>query len=83
MALGLLKWFLGPIGRYVGLALLCLTVAGWLKYDIARDAVQAFRSKLFTQEARRVKDATNADDAARRCTLDPGCRLRNDGWRRD
>ncbi len=83
MALGLLKWFLGPVGRYVGLALLALAVAGWVKYDIARDAVQAFKAKLFTQEVGRVKNATDADDAARRCALDPACRLRDDGWRRD
>lgn len=79
----ILNWLLGPIGRYVGLALLCLAALAWLKYDVARDAVQAFQAKMFTQEAGRVKDATNADDAARRCTLDPACRLRDDGWRRD
>jgi hypothetical protein len=83
VALGFLNWFLGPVGRYVGLALLALAVAGWLKYDIAKDAVQAFKAKLFTQEAARVKNATDADDVAKRCALDPGCRLQDDGWRRD
>lgn len=78
-----LRWLLGPVGRWAGAALLCLAALTWLKYDIAKDAVEAFRVKLFTQETRRVKDATDADDAARRCALDPACRLRDDGWRRD
>lgn len=78
-----LHWLVGPVGRYVGLAVLCLAVLAVLKYDVARDAVQAYRAKTLTKEAERVKAATDADDGSRRCALDPGCRLRNDGWRRD
>lgn len=78
-----LKWVIGPVGRYAAAAALCLAAFLWFRYDIASDAVQAFRAKLLTQGAARVQDAVKADDDARRCSLDPTCRLSNDGWRRD
>jgi hypothetical protein len=83
VAFAVLKWFIGPVGRYVGIAVLCVAAFAWFKYDVARDAVQAYRADVLSREAKRVKQATDADDVARRCALDPSCRLRDDGFRRD
>lgn len=39
------------------------------------------------EQAAQIQEKTNAanraDDAAARCALDPDCRMRDDGWRRE
>jgi len=81
--IAILRWLVGPVGRYVAGALLLLAVLGWFKYDTAKDAITAAKARMFEQEVGRVHKSVKADDEARRCAADPSCRLRDDGWRRD
>lgn len=77
----LLLWFLGPIGRYVGIALLAAAVVGGVRAKWYFDDQATFTAKL---EAKKQHDITKAD-AARRSAVrryDAG-KLRNDGYRRD
>ncbi|CAH1661572.1 conserved hypothetical protein [Hyphomicrobiales bacterium] len=61
-----------------------LAYGAWEINDRAYDRGYAAR---VTEETTATKERTNAanraDDAARRCAADPGCRLQNDGYRRD
>ena len=78
-----LGFLLGPIGRYVVLALALAGAVAWLRSDAASDAVTDAKAKRLGHETKRVEDATKADDASRKCAADPACRMSDDGWRRD
>ena len=71
------------LGRVIILAGLIVVAFGWYTLHVRNLAVQAERVRQQYEEAERVRKATQADDAARRCATDPRCRLLNDGWRRD
>lgn len=64
--------------------LAALALAGWRIGDRAYDRGYGAR---VAEEAAVIKErtdaATRADDDARRCAADPGCRLQDDGYRRD
>ncbi|MEW6256844.1 MAG: hypothetical protein AB1592_12890 [Pseudomonadota bacterium] len=65
-------------------AVAALAFAGW-RIDAA--ATVRCEAGFLARQARAIEEKTNAatdaDDDARRCALDPACRLRDDGWRRD
>lgn len=63
-----------------------LSVWGWHRYKI-NEAWSDGRNALIEEQVedakRRNADAEKADADARRCAADPGCRVQNDGFRRD
>lgn len=68
----------------LGLALAGLVLAAW-RIDAAAYG-RGYKTRVAEEAAlsqEKIHDANRADDGARRCALDPACRLRNDGWRRD
>ena len=71
----------------VALAVLAVVGAGLLVLKVENDAYRRGEAACAAQAAaadRERTDAANrADDDARRCLLDPDCRLRDDGFRRD
>lgn len=65
-------------------ALLALSIgAGLIHRDGYDRGVAAEKAALAADNARRLRDATRANDDALRCAGDPACRLRSDGFRRD
>lgn len=64
----------------VGAALLALA---YVASAIHKAGYNAATATVATQEKERTNAANRADDAARRCAVDPDCRLRDDGLRRD
>lgn len=61
-------------------AVLALAGAWHQAKQSGRDAERAEQADII---ARKLNDATMADDAHARCLADPACRLSNDGFRRD
>lgn len=63
---------------------IALVLAAW-RWDAAavRRGYEACRAEIIAAEERRTEDATDADEAARRCAADPECRMRRDPFRRD
>lgn len=61
-----------------------LAYGAWHINDRAYDRGYAARvAEESTATKERTDAANRADDTARRCAADPGCRLQNDGYRRD
>lgn len=67
----------------LGAAAAGLAAAVWIfgaVKDLGRQEERAERAAVVQ---RKLENATIADDAATRCLADPGCRLSDDGYRRD
>lgn len=79
----MIAWLLSPLGRGFTAGLVILLLMGWLYQQGRRDGAAAVRAEIAAENARRLNDATRADDASRKCAADPVCRLSNDGFRRD
>lgn len=88
------SWILGSLGfnieRFIigGVAVLVGLGIGWLyltniKSKAYNQGYEAAISEMKKKEEKRVTNATKADDAAKRCSNDPRCRVQNDGYRRD
>lgn len=41
------------------------------------------KARHYTNTLEKINEASRADDDARRCAVNPSCRLSNDGYRRD
>jgi hypothetical protein len=81
IALTALKYW-KPIA--VGLAIFGLVVFYNIKIHEAReDGRRQLRAEQVSDFLKKNKDATDADDASRKCSLDPACRMQSDGFRRD
>lgn len=80
------KAFLTAYWKPLALVAGVLALIGWHKWEVSR-AWHAGRAALVAEQAEEAKkrgsDAQKADDAARRCSADPACRLQDDGHRRD
>lgn len=77
----ILLWFLSPIGRWVGIGLLALSLVGGIYGKGRYDDHVAYTAKL---DARNTKLNTKADAARTRATdqFDAG-RVPDDGYARD
>lgn len=71
------------LGRALILAALIGVALGWYTIHTRNQAVLAERARIQAEEQKRVQKSIDADDSAKRCALDPRCRLLSDGWRRD
>lgn len=67
----------------IGAVALGVSTLGVIVYKIRKDAVASYRIEQTEKEVKKVREAEKANDASRRCSLDPDCRLSNDGYRRD
>ena len=56
-------FFLTPIGRYVGTAIIVVLVLTGVYYKISTDAVNAYINKENTQSLEKVDEAVKAGDA--------------------
>ena len=75
------NWFLSPIGRYVGLAILAAIAYGAWDLTIRHSEDVRIQQKEHIERQHAVQKGTSARDRATR-RFDNG-RLRNDGFRRD
>lgn len=62
-------------------ALICLGAA-WFYHHAQRIGAERVIQQQNIDLRRRTDAATTADDAARRCTLDSDCLMRDDGYKR-
>lgn len=78
-----LTLLVSPIGRWfaIGIFLLALCIGAVLK--IQKDAVERHQSRQQVQEMKRLQNALDADERARRLLADPNGLRANDGYRRD
>lgn len=72
-----------PIGRWIaiGVFLIALSIGTYLK--IRSDAVAQHKARQQVLEMKRLQNALDADDRARRLLADPDGLRANDGFRRD
>lgn len=79
----------GVMFSKLNLALGAIAIAGLIMgagglYTKGRSDGRAIeRAAIAEATARRLKDASAADDAHNRCLANPACRLSDDGFRRD
>lgn len=78
-----LTLLISPIGRVVviGVALIALAVGAYLK--IQADAVDKHKARQQIQDMKRLQNALDADERARRMLADPNGLRADDGYRRD
>ena len=69
-------FFLTPIGRYIGGAIIVVLALTGVYYKIRTDAVNAYVNKENAQSLERVDEAIKAGDAANNADSDP-TRLRS------
>jgi len=69
-------FFLTPIGRYVGAAIIVVLVLTGVYYKISTDAVNAYINKENTQSLDKVDEAVKAGDAIDSVDANPA-RLRD------
>lgn len=84
----MIGWLLGTsIGRTIIGGTAAFAVLAFLWWRVDASAYHRGYAARVTEEvaadARRMNDATHADDDARRCAADPDCRLRRDPYQRD
>lgn len=72
-----------PLGRWVaiGVFVAALVIGSYLK--IQKDAVERHVSRQQINEMKRLQNALEADERARRLLADPDGLRANDGYRRD
>ena len=78
----ILLWFLGPIGRYVGIGIVAVSLIGGVYAKGRYDGKTAYRAKL----EREIKTAISKGDAAREQALrkfDSNKEIEDDGNARD
>lgn len=81
IALTALKYW-KPIA--VGLIIVGLVIFYNIKiHEAKEEGRRQLRAEQISDFLKKSKDASDADDAARKCSLDPACRMKNDGYRRD
>ena len=78
-----LTLLISPIGRVVviGVALIALAFGTYLK--IQADAVDKHKARQQIQDMKRLQNALDADERARRMLADPNGLRADDGYRRD
>lgn len=59
----IIAWLLTPIGRYVAIAVVAVTIAGGLYMKIRSDAVAEYEAKATAEQLRRTDNAIRAGDA--------------------
>jgi hypothetical protein len=72
----MIAFFLTPIGRYVGVAIIVVLALTGVYYKIRTDAVNSYINKENTQSLERVDEAIKAGDAVDRADANPS-RLRD------
>lgn len=78
-----LTLLVSPIGRWIAIAifLTALCIGTYLK--IQKDAAERVITQQQVQELKRLQNALDADERARRLLADPDGLRANDGFRRD
>jgi hypothetical protein len=78
-----LTLLISPIGRVVliAVAVMALAIGAYLK--IQSDAVEKHKARQQVQDMKRLQNALEADERARRMLADPDGLRANDGYRRD
>lgn len=78
-----LTLILSPIGRWIAIGVFvgALLIGSYLK--IQKDAVERHVSRQQVNEMKRLQNALEADERARRLLADPDGLRANDGYRRD
>lgn len=77
----LILWFLSPLGRYVGLALLVSAFVGGIYVKGQHDEKVHIQETIIRESTKTITKATTARRAATE-RFDAG-RMRNDGFARD
>lgn len=78
-----LTLILSPLGRWIAIGVFvgALLIGSYLK--IQKDAVERHVSRQQVNEMKRLQNALEADERARRLLADPDGLRANDGFRRD
>jgi hypothetical protein len=78
-----LTLLISPIGRVVliAVAIMALAIGAYLK--IQSDAVEKHKARQQVLDMKRLQNALEADERARRMLADPDGLRANDGYRRD
>lgn len=78
-----LTLILSPLGRWIAIGVFvgALLIGSYLK--IQKDAVERHVSRQQVNEMKRLQNALEADERARRLLADPDGLRANDGYRRD
>lgn len=71
-------WVIGPVGRYVTLALVAFLFVGGTYLKIRSDAVDAYKARAAIQANERMQDAIRRSNSVK-----PSDRVRNDPFCRD
>lgn len=79
----LLPLILSPIGRWITAAVVLMAVCIGAYLKIQSDAVAKHTARQQVQEMKRLQNALDADERARRLLADPNGLRANDGFRRD
>ena len=78
-----LSFFLSPVGRYVGIALVVLSAFGVYRVRLENQIRHKVIQELEAKEQKRLKDAVNAETKFRRTIRSNPKRLHDDdGFRR-
>jgi len=79
----LLPLLLSPIGRWITMGVLLMAFAIGAYWKIRSDAIATHQARQQVLELKRLQNALDADERARRMLSDPDGLRANDGFRRD
>ena len=83
LVIGVADGFVNDLILVIAIAATLIGIAGHLYTQGRDDGEAALLARQAADINRRTKDATEADDRARRCAADPACAGMRDSWRRD
>lgn len=72
-----------PIGRWIAIGVFLMALAVGMYLKVRSDAVAQYQARQQVQEMKRLQNALDADERARRLLTDPNGLRSNDGFRRD
>lgn len=72
-----------PIGRWIAIGVFLMALAVGMYLKVRSDAVAQYQARQQVLEMKRLQNALDADDRARRLLADPDGLRANDGFRRD
>ena len=72
-----------PIGRWIAIGVFLMALAVGMYLKVRKDAVAQYETRQQVQELKRLQNALDADERARRLLADPDGLRANDGFRRD
>ena len=78
-----LPFIFSPIGRWIAIGVFLMALAVGMYLKVRSDAVSQYQARQQVLEMKRLQNALDADERARRLLADPDGLRSNDGFRRD